>query len=126
MSELTETSSAPRAGLLIRLAKALALTLLILVMGVFAAIVVFQQTSDGPYGPLQGGAFETGQTVTDRITDWSFLSPEDIGEIEFELERYAQAQRAEMDRNGRLRIPPDPSARKSCGAAKSPILPIMP
>lgn len=57
---------------------ALALIVLALV-----AVGVAARFSDGPIGPFPGGAFESGERVSAREVDWSFLR--DVREVELQL-----------------------------------------
>ena len=56
--------------------------LLLLIVGI-AALLIGARFSDGPLAIIAGGAFTTGQLVTDPVTDWSFAH--DIQEVEFQL-----------------------------------------
>jgi hypothetical protein len=83
----------------------------IAVVGIIAlfagAILAWQKMSDGPYGPLQGGSFKTGEIVSEPITDWSFL-PVDIGEIQFELVGFGTSRiTGAMIHEGEFYIPCD-------------------
>lgn len=49
-------------------------------VAVIVSIILFQKFSDGPYGPLQGGPFKTGEVVAAPVDDWSVLQ----GDFEFE------------------------------------------
>ncbi|XOV84140.1 MAG: hypothetical protein ACFHXK_03270 [bacterium] len=44
-------------------------------------VLVYQQISDGPAGPLPGGPFSSGTLISTPVTDWSPLE----GGFEFEL-----------------------------------------
>ena len=46
-----------------------------------ASLLIYQQISDGPSGPLPGGPFKSGHLVSLPVTDWSPLE----GDFEFEL-----------------------------------------
>lgn len=59
----------------------LALTLAVVIGLSLAGILVYQQVSDGPTGPLMGGTFTSGEVVDTQVEDWSELD----GEFEFEL-----------------------------------------
>ena len=92
---------------LFRVLKYLGITILGLLALVVIGILVWQRTSDGPYGPLQGGSFETGELVSQPVTDWRFLRP-DGGEIEFELVGYGTSRiTGAMIRDGDFYIPCD-------------------
>ena len=56
--------------------------LLVLIVGI-AALLIGARFSDGPLAIIAGGAFPTGQLVTDPVTDWSFAH--DIQEVEFRV-----------------------------------------
>lgn len=45
------------------------------------SLLIYQKISDGPTGPLMGGAFSSGDIVETPIEDWSELD----GDFEFEL-----------------------------------------
>ena len=38
------------------------------------ALLVYQQISDGPTGPLMGGSFSSGEIVETPVEDWSELA----------------------------------------------------
>ena len=48
-----------------------------------ALLAVMARFSDGPIGPIAGGALRSGELVKDGPADWSFAA--DISEIEFQL-----------------------------------------
>jgi len=48
---------------------------------VLVGLLVYQQISDGPTGPLMGGTFSSGEIVEFPVEDWSKLE----GDFEFEL-----------------------------------------
>ncbi len=56
---------------------------LIAVLFAFGGLLVLARLSDGPLAIIAGGAFTTGQTVTEHVADWSFVH--DIQEVEFQL-----------------------------------------
>ncbi len=60
-----------------RIALALSLALVVSVVG----LLIYQQFSDGPTGPLMGGTFSSGVVVDTPVEDWSVLE----GDFEFEL-----------------------------------------
>ena len=54
----------------------------VLILGI-AALLIGARFSDGPLAIIAGGAFTSGQLVTDPVSDWSFLH--DTQEVEFQL-----------------------------------------
>ena len=52
----------------------------IVVVGL-VSLLLYQQVSDGPTGPLMGGSFGSGEIVETPVADWSALA----GDFEFEL-----------------------------------------
>ena len=61
--------------------KRIGLGLIVLLLLLFLVVRIWQQFSDGPTGPLAGGAFSSGELVNTPIEDWSVLQ----GDFEFEL-----------------------------------------
>ncbi|NKC01289.1 MAG: hypothetical protein GKR90_22710 [Pseudomonadales bacterium] len=57
------------------------LGLTIMVFVVLVGLLVFQQVSNGPMGPLMGGTFRSGEVIETPVEDWSELE----GSFEFEL-----------------------------------------
>jgi hypothetical protein len=49
----------------------------------FGGLLIGARYSDGPLEIIAGGAFTTGQQVTEPVPDWSFVH--DIEEVEFQL-----------------------------------------
>ena len=54
----------------------------VLILGI-AALLIGARFSDGPLAIVAGGAFTTGERVTDPMPDWSFVH--DTQEVEFQL-----------------------------------------
>lgn len=54
-----------------------------LVAAVIAAVAIAARFSDGPIGPLPGGALIAGELVIEPVTDWSFA--ESIPDVELQL-----------------------------------------
>jgi hypothetical protein len=52
------------------------------VLLLIVAVLVAQRVSDGPMGPLAGGALRAGELVTDRNVDWTYFPG---GELELQL-----------------------------------------
>jgi hypothetical protein len=60
--------------------------LLLLVLGLLLAGRVAQRMSDGPTGPIQGGALRAGPLVSESEVDWSAaLGDAPVGSIELQL-----------------------------------------
>lgn len=49
----------------------------------FLLVVVVARFQDGPFGPIAGGPFESGDWVETRGLDWSFVT--DLDTVEFQL-----------------------------------------
>jgi len=59
----------------------IALGLTVMVGVGIVGLIVYQQISDGPTGPLMGGTFSSGEIVETPVEDWLELE----GDFEFEL-----------------------------------------
>ena len=46
---------------------------LILIAAIILGLLIFQKTSDGPYGMLQGGPFRSGELVDARTANYADL-----------------------------------------------------
>jgi len=66
---------------------------------------VAQRMSDGPTGPIQGGALRTGALVTEPVTDWSFAQGQDL-EIQL-VEPVGSRRTGLMVHDGELYVPCD-------------------
>jgi hypothetical protein len=63
--------------------KVLALSALLLIVMLIISILIGQQMSDGPIGPMPGGSFRSGEIVAEPVEDWSFVeSAESLPEFE--------------------------------------------
>jgi len=56
--------------------------LIALILGI-GGLLIGARFSDGPVAIIAGGAFTTGQLITDAVPDWSFVH--DTREVEFQL-----------------------------------------
>ena len=96
-----------RSSALVRWLRYLGIAVVGLVTLLATGVLVWQKASDGPYGPVQGGSFETGEIVSEPVTDWS-LPAEGVGEIQFELVGFGTARTTgAMIHDGEFYIPCD-------------------
>lgn len=83
--------------------------LLLLILTMIAGMFVWARFSDGPMGPIAGGALETGQYVEAADADWrSLLGDKPVVEIELQLESTGTSRTTgAFTNNGHLYVPCD-------------------
>lgn len=81
----------------------------LLILSLILGIVIYSRFSDGPLGPIQGGAFRTGELVSGQNVDWNgSLGGIDGAEIEFQLDSTQRSRTTgSIIHNGQLYIPCD-------------------
>lgn len=85
-----------------------AIGLLSLAVAVTGTILIAQRVSDGPMGPLQGGAFKTGLPATMPADNWQTLLGGPDGNLDFELLGFGTSRTTgALVHEGELYIPCD-------------------